>query len=155
MYTDVYGFISVVQFLDDHSKFWTVAFDLSCKQLARSKLNINQTYMFKYEPNPDFHCRPSSINLKVNINQALHHHLEREVLEREIQRLLVNFSIYYLSVFYRNIMLILHTNFYFLESMIDTIFILIRSSFSPSRLMIVTIRDSGCSSSSLLLTVYI
>jgi hypothetical protein len=132
-----------------------VAFDLSCKQLARSKLNINQTYMFKYEPNPDFHCRPSSINLKVNINQALHHLLEREVLETEIQRLLVNFSIYYLSVFYRNIMLILHTNFYFLESMIDTIFILIRSSFSPSRLMIVTIRDSGCSSSSLLLTVYI
>jgi len=112
LYTDVYGFISVVQFLDDHSKFWTVAFDLSCKQLARSKLNINQTYMFKYEPNPDFHCRPSSINLKVNINQALHHHLEREVLEREIQRLLVNFSIYYLSVFYRNIMLILLNNIY-------------------------------------------
>jgi hypothetical protein len=155
LYTDVHGFISVVLFLDDHSKFWTVAFDLSCKQLARSKLNINQTYMFKYEPNPDFHCRPSSINLKVNINQALHHLLEREVLETEIQRLLVNFSIYYLSVFYRNIMLILHTNFYFLESMIDTIFILIRSSSSPSRLMIVTIRDSGCSSSYLLLTVYI
>lgn len=136
MYTDVHGFISVVLFLDDHSKFWTVAFDLSCKQLARSKLNINQTYMFKYEPNPDFHCRPSSINLKVNINQALHHHLEREVLEREIQRLLVNFSIYYLSVFYRNIMLILHTNFYFLESMIDTIFIFVRSGSSPSRLML-------------------
>lgn len=91
----------------------------------------------------------------MNINQALHHLLEREVLETEIQRLLVNFSIYYLSVFYRNIMLILHTNFYFLESMIDTIFILIRSSSSPSRLMIVTIRDSGCSSSYLLLTVYI